>query len=97
MSRKLPDNFFLGMAAGGGLLILLLQLIEGIRDDYAEHAMPGFLREPRPELAALVINILLFRLLMVNFSYEKTGRGVLFSTVLLVMLYSYTKFRHFAP
>ena len=85
------------MAAGGGLLYLLLMIAKNLRENYAEHALPGFLREPRPELVALVINILFFRLLMVNFSYEKTGRGVLFSTVLLVIVYSYSRFRHFAP
>ena len=47
----------------------------------------AILRPPFPQLLAMLMNILLFRLLIINLKKENTGKGVLFITVLLTLAY----------
>lgn len=88
MFKRIPDNFLSGMLIGGLLLIAIAVLISYLRGMvYAEQDIPIYLRRPKPELVGLAVNIFLFRLFMVRLNKEKTGRGILFTTVLLVLMY----------
>jgi len=94
MFRKIPDNFFLGVALGALVLFVGKNLIHYIRvHQFTENSLPPFLHEPKPELVVLLANIFLFRFLMIKLSYERTGKGVLFCTVALVVIYYFGKFK----
>lgn len=69
-------------------LIFFFYLITGIRMlviKFTENM--AILRPPFPQLLAMLMNILLFRLLIINLKKENTGKGVLFITVLLTLAY----------
>ena len=94
MFRKIPDNFFLGMALGAGVLFLGERIIQAIRlHRYTEYTLPRILHAPKPELIVLLLNIILFRFLILKVRYEQTGKGVLFITVALVMIYYFARIK----
>ena len=55
---------------------------------------PYSFAEPRVQLVSVLINVILFRFMMVTFQKEKTGRGVLFITVILTFLYFFLYSRY---
>lgn len=94
MFRKIPDNFFLGNILGACILFTGVKLIQTVRlHRYTENELPPILHEPKPELVILLLNIFLFRFLLLKLKYEQTGKGVLFSTVLLVMIYYFGRMK----
>lgn len=89
MWNRLPeDNFFMGMIAGMASLMLTLFVLRSARLALADHYVnPYFFSSPKVELICILINVLLFRVVIINLNKEKTGRGILFSTVLLSMIF----------
>ena len=89
MWSKLPgDNFILGLVTGITMLVISYFSLRAIRlllVDY--YGNPYFFPSPRVELICILINILLFRVMIVNLEKEKTGRGILFVTVILSITY----------
>jgi len=84
----------LGMTLGTGVLFLGERLIQYFRvHRYTEYNLPSILHAPKPELFILLLNIILFRFLLLKARYEQTGKGVLFSTVALVMVYYFVKLK----
>ena len=83
MSFKI-DNFFFGAFIG---LIFPIALF----------TLGGFLKKETQfsfddstlYVISCIINLPIFRILIINFNKEKTGRGVLFSTFLLMFFYLY--------
>ena len=88
---RIPDNFFLGLFLGAGLLSGGAALVQQLRNSFAE--VPRYWQEPKPELLFLVINLVVFRLLVVKANYERMGRGVLMATILLVLIYQFGRMR----
>jgi len=82
---KLPqDNFFFGLLAGIASLVLSYLLLRSVRLMFVEHYdNPYIFPAPRVELITILINVILFRIVIVNLNKDKTGRGILFSTVIL--------------
>jgi hypothetical protein len=60
---------------------------------FTENSLPPILRDPKPELLLLLANIILFRVLLLKLSFERTGKGVLFITVALVVIYYFGRFK----
>jgi hypothetical protein len=83
--NKLPgDNFFVGLLAGITTLTLFYFGLRSVRHALAGHyGDPYFFPAPRIELITILLNIILFRVVIVNLEKEKTGKGILFITVIL--------------
>ena len=91
---KIPDNFFFGLLAGIVMLCLSYAGLRAIRLALVDHYdNPYFFPSPRIELISILINIILFRIVIVNLNNEKTGRGILFITVLLSILFFFLFFK----
>lgn len=95
MWNRLPeDNFLIGMIAGMATLILTCFTLRCARLALADYyGNPYFFPSPRVELISILINILFFRVVIVNMQKDKTGRGILFSTVLLSMIFFFLYFK----
>jgi hypothetical protein len=95
MWSKLPgDSFILGFVTGIISLIISYFSLRAIRLLFVEHyGNPYFFPAPRVELICMLINILFFRIMIVNLKKEKTGRGILFITVLLSVTFFYLFFK----
>ena len=91
MFRKVPDNFFLGLVYGAVLLCGGAGIVRLVRRGFSD--VPRYWMEPKPELLLLLANIFLFRYLLLKVQYERTGRGVLFVTILLVMIYYFGRMK----
>jgi hypothetical protein len=53
----------------------------------------AFMRPPVVQLITLLINVLIFRYIMVNLKREYTGKGLLFITVLSTLVYFFIFYR----
>ena len=89
MWSKLPgDNFLLGVVTGITSLVISYFSLRAVRLTVAEYyGNPYIFPAPRIELICMLINILFFRVMIVNLEKEKTGRGILFITVILSITY----------
>jgi hypothetical protein len=93
--KKLPDNFWFGMLTGLLCLGISYFLIYSLRLVVVNYnGNPYSFAEPRVQLIAILINVILFRFMMVTFQKEKTGRGILFTTVLLTFIYFFLYSRY---
>jgi hypothetical protein len=101
MWSKLPgDNFFLGLITGITSLVISWFSLRAIRLSVVEYYGNSYIfPSPRIELICILINILFFRVMIVNLEKEKTGRGILFITVLLSITYFFLfyKFNYRLP
>ena len=94
-NKQEGDNFLLGLLAGFVTLCLSYFVLRSVRLALADHyGNPYFFPSPRIELIAILINIILFRITILNLNKDKTGRGILFITVILsltffVLFYKY--------
>ena len=95
MWSKLPgDNFILGLVTGIITLLVTYASLRGIRLLFVDYyGNPYFFPAPRIELICILINILFFRVMIVNLGKEKTGRGILFITVLLSITFFFLFFK----
>ena len=78
---KIKDNFWFGLLAGAasfGLFYLLLSLIpwESL----------GRFSTRAPYLLAFIPGVILFRMMLVKWNLEKTGKGILAITVVGMLL-----------
>lgn len=95
MWNKLPeDNFLFGIIAGSASLMLTFFVLRSARVALADYyGNPYFFPSPRVELISILINILFFRVVIVNMKKDKTGRGILFTTVLISMIFFFLYFK----
>ena len=78
---KIKDNFLLGLligAASFGLFFLLLSLINW--------ESLGIFAERAPFLLSFIPGVILFRMMLVKWNLEKTGKGVLVVTIVGMLL-----------
>jgi hypothetical protein len=95
LSKFNGDNFLFGLFAGLATLLVSYLTFRFVRASLAEHyGNPYFFPAPRIELLAILVNILFFRVMMVNLKREKTGRGILFGTVILAMIFFFLFFKY---
>jgi hypothetical protein len=93
--QKLPDNFLFGIVTAILTLAISCFLLFSLRHILINHFgdISAF-AEPKPQLIAVLINIVFFRFVMVTYKKEKTGRGILFATVILTFIYFFLYSRH---
>lgn len=98
-SRFPEDNFLLGIALGAATMAITFLGLKGMRMALVNHyGDPYFFPSPRVELITILVNILLFRLVIVNLKKDKTGRGILFVTVISSMIFFFLYFKfNFRP
>ena len=73
------------------LTYFLLTWLRSLLIDY--YGNPYLLRPPAVQLITMMINIIFFRMLIINFDKEKTGKGFLFITVMITLAYFFIFFK----
>ena len=90
----LADRYGLGIAVGIVIIPGIYFLLDALRLKIGYAAgIIDFLPAPRIHLFTIAIVMIVFRLLMVNYSREKTGKGLLSVLFLIVLIYIYYSFR----
>jgi hypothetical protein len=94
LAGRIKDSFLVGMLSG--LLSIfcfyfLISLIRNVLVNY--YGNEAIMRPPVVQLLTMLLNIIIFRLLMINLEREKTGKGFLFITVLATLVYFFIYFR----
>lgn len=85
----LRDNFFWGALIGFVMPVIAFFIIKGLatvagNDNYLVVKPLG---EDSMQVYAIVANLLPFRIYMINYQLDRTGRGLLFATFVLVITY----------
>ncbi len=87
-NRLTKDSFLLGLLGGTASLFFFIMFISFIRKMVTLSMNdPTLFASPRTELLAVTLNVVLFRFLVLRFNREKTGKGVLFITVMITFAY----------
>ena len=79
------DNFFLGAFLGLCLPVILF-FLGGLLKKETQFSFD----DDTIYAVSCLINLPIFRVFMINFNKDKTGRGILASTFLLIFYYLYT-------
>lgn len=83
----------MGVVAGLISVVLFYFLLSAIRLLVINYyGNPYMLKPPTVQLLTMLVNIILFRLLIINFKKEETGKGLLFITVLVTLGYFFLHF-----
>lgn len=75
---KIKDSYWLGLLVGAATFALCFFLLSLIRWDEAYHRAPYML--------AFIPDVILFRMALVSWDLEKTGKGILLVTVVGMLL-----------
>ena len=95
LGRWSKDSFIVGLVGGSISLVAFYFLLNTIRVAIINHyENPYLMKPPTMQLITMAINVIIFRILVVNYDKEKTGKGLLFITVLATLgyFYYYSKF-----
>lgn len=93
LKKWTKDSFLLGIIGGSLTLYLFYLIVSQIRLFIVSSLNDPYLfGSPKSQLIAVGLNLIGFRILMINFEREKTGKGVLFVTV--IALFSYYIYYH---
>ncbi len=88
LKKWTKDSFLLGVIGGSLSLYLFYLIVSQIRLFIVSSLNDPYLfGPPKSQLMAVGLNLICFRILMINFEREKTGKGVLFVTVIAVFTY----------
>lgn len=94
---NLKDSLFVGILLGILSLAVFFYSLDFLRMKLADHySNPYFFAPPRAALLAVMLNLICFRLLMINFQKEQTAKGILLVTVSAVLCYLYYNKNQFA-
>jgi hypothetical protein len=94
MKGRIKDSFLVGMVSGLFSIFCFYFLISFIRNVLVNYyGNEAIMRPPVVQLLTMLMNVIIFRLLMINFDREKTGKGFLFITVLASLVYFFIYFR----
>ena len=92
--KRIKNSFIFGLVSGIVSLAIFYFMFSWIRSWISNYfGNPYILPPPAVQLLTLLVNIILFRLLMINFKKEQTGKGFLFITVILAFVYFFIFFR----
>lgn len=90
LQKWIKDSFVIGLLSGLFSLIVvyfLLAWFQSVLINYFDN--PYLLRPPALQFITLLINIIFFRVLIINFEKEKMGKGFLISVVTITLVYLY--------
>jgi len=95
MFKRIPDTFFVGIVAGIVTLFLSYLAVRTVRLLLVNHYGNEFIMAPpRIQLYSIVINVVLFRFLIIKYDKENIGKGLLFITIVLALIYFYLYSRY---
>lgn len=85
------DNWLLGISIGvaGPLLLFSLLYITFYAFGMPSHENK-LLKQENLSLTAVFLNMIVFRYYMINLKYDKTGRGILITTVFYAIFFFFT-------
>lgn len=82
------DKFIVGFAWGIFLPVLTFFLVYLLDDWIADtKKRPYILRDDQKFVLSVIFNVLIFRLYMINWKMEKSGRGILAATFMYAIFY----------
>jgi hypothetical protein len=93
----LRDNFFFGALLGfvlPAVAFILIQYISAKTINSNHEMIVKPFGVDRMQVYAIVINLLPFRFYMVNRELDRTGKGIIFATIVLVIAYFIMYFRY---
>jgi hypothetical protein len=94
LERWNKDSFLMGIIAGLVSSVIFYFILNAIRFAVINYyGNPYMLKPPTVQLLVMMVNVILFRLLMINLDKEKTAKGFLFVTVLVSLGYFYFLFK----
>ena len=94
IAAKIKDSFLTGLITGLASIFLFYYLLSVGRTLLVNYYQnPYMLKPPVVQLLTMLINIIIFRFLLIKFDREKTAKGILFITVVLTLIYFYFFFK----
>ena len=91
---RVKDSFIIGLISGFISLFVIYFVLTFLRSKLISYSgNPFILRPPQVQLITMLINVIIFRILIINFDKEKTGKGFLFITVIATLVYFLFFFR----
>lgn len=88
MEKLKKDNFWFGVAIGTAIPLIVFGIVYLIDDYLSDWRMVRtVIKDSTKFLLAVFFNLVLFRLYMVSWKMDKTGKGLLAVTFLWAMLY----------
>jgi hypothetical protein len=94
LKERIKDSFVVGMLSGLVTFTLSYFLISFIRNGMINYYSNPYIMKPAAvQLLSMGINIILFRVIIINMKRENTGKGFLFITVLISLAYFFVYFR----
>lgn len=95
MLKKLPDHYLTGIVSGSVTLSLFYLFIAFIRQLLVNYYQNEYLfMAPKVQLFSIFLNVLLFRIVVINLEKEKFGKGILLITVLASFVYFFFYFKY---
>ena len=92
--RLNKDSFIIGLIGGIVVFTIIYFALSFARKILLEDYPNAILLRPLAiPLIAMGLNIILFRLVMINYGKENTGKGILFSTVLITFAYFFVFYK----
>ena len=85
------DNLWFGLAIGLVLPVIIFYLFEGI-NIYSSRELfdkPVIFAKSTSQLIALFFNVLVFRVYMLRWLLDNTGRGILLATFIYALIFFY--------
>jgi hypothetical protein len=88
MWKKIPDSIILGTISGFLSLSIFYIAFSYLRLLIVFYSSnPYILQPPRVQLFTIFTNVVLFRIVILNFDKEKFGKGILLATLLASFVY----------
>jgi hypothetical protein len=92
--KWIKDSFIVGLVSGSVSMVLFYYVFTAIRSALVSYTGNIYmLRPPAVQLFTMLVNVILFRILMINFNKEKTAKGFLFITVITTLAYFFILYR----
>jgi hypothetical protein len=94
LGKSIKDSFVIGLITGLVSIVTVYYLVTAVRSlivDY--YGDPYMLRPPFVQLITMIINVIFFRVVMINYEKEKTGKGIFFITVMATLVYFFIFYR----
>lgn len=94
LAKLIRDSFVFGIIGGAVSLVFFFYLFSALRSAVIYYTGNIYiLRPPAVHLLAMIINMIFFRLLMINLKKEKTAKGLLLITFMATLAYFFIYFR----
>ncbi|MDP4268428.1 MAG: hypothetical protein Q8880_13475 [Bacteroidota bacterium] len=85
------DNMLFGVAMGVLLPLICYGIFSYLADIFeAKHNGTPIMQKSTIQVVSVVLNVLTFRIYMINLKFDKTGKGILLATFVYAILFFIT-------